>query len=157
MNQIIVSIVSILAYQLSFKCHLSTIFQLYIDLWATFPGTNMVQGRNTLGYLRTRTFYIPERKYGKKKIWSQNVWHVHLEKCKKKSLNIHSHVRPRCPTKYSDLESVDSKICRTFLWSESNILGRICATWEYDRWYTWSVLYYCIIFLSNFSESQRWY
>ena len=23
----------------------------------------------------------------------------------------------------------------------SNILGGICRTWEYDRWYTWSVLY----------------
>ena len=28
-----------------------------------FNGANMVQGRNTLGYLSTRTFYIPERKY----------------------------------------------------------------------------------------------
>jgi hypothetical protein len=34
-----------------------------IDLGATFPGENMVQGKNTLGYLRTRTFYTPERKY----------------------------------------------------------------------------------------------
>jgi hypothetical protein len=41
-----------------FKRHFSTIFQLYIDLWATLPGANMVQGRNTLWYLRTRTFYI---------------------------------------------------------------------------------------------------
>jgi hypothetical protein len=49
-----------------FKCHFSTIFQLYIDLWATLPAANMVQGRNTLGYLRTRTFYIPERKYAYK-------------------------------------------------------------------------------------------
>jgi hypothetical protein len=40
-----------------FKRHFSTIFQLYIDLWATFPGANMLQGRNTLGYLRKRTFY----------------------------------------------------------------------------------------------------
>jgi hypothetical protein len=30
------------------------------------PGANMVQGRNTLGYLCTRTFYIPERKYAYK-------------------------------------------------------------------------------------------
>jgi hypothetical protein len=30
-----------------------------IDLGATFPGANMVQGKNTLGYLRTRTFYTP--------------------------------------------------------------------------------------------------
>jgi hypothetical protein len=36
-----------------FKRHFSTIFQLYIDLWANLPGANMVQGRNTLGYLRT--------------------------------------------------------------------------------------------------------
>ena len=49
-----------------FKRHFSTIFQLYIDLCATFPGANMVQGRNTLGYLRNRTFYIPERKYAYK-------------------------------------------------------------------------------------------
>jgi hypothetical protein len=49
-----------------FKHHFSTIFQLYIDLWATFPGANMVQGRNILGYLRTRTFYTPERKYAYK-------------------------------------------------------------------------------------------
>jgi hypothetical protein len=49
-----------------FKRHFSTIFQLYIDLWATFPGANMVQGRNTLGYLRNRTFYIPERKHAYK-------------------------------------------------------------------------------------------
>jgi hypothetical protein len=33
-----------------------------IDLGAIFPGENMVQGKNTLGYLRTRTFYTPERK-----------------------------------------------------------------------------------------------
>ena len=37
-----------------FKRHFSTIFQLYIDLRVTFPGANMVQGRNTLGYLRTK-------------------------------------------------------------------------------------------------------
>ena len=49
-----------------FKRHFSTIFQLYIDHWATFPGPNMVQGKNTLGYLRNRTFYIPERKYAYK-------------------------------------------------------------------------------------------
>ena len=29
-----------------FKRHFSTIFQLYIDLWATFPGANMVIARN---------------------------------------------------------------------------------------------------------------
>jgi hypothetical protein len=28
-----------------------------INLGATFPGANMVQGKTTLGYLRTRTFY----------------------------------------------------------------------------------------------------
>jgi hypothetical protein len=33
---------------------------------STFPGANVVQGKNTLGYLRTRTFYIPERKYAYK-------------------------------------------------------------------------------------------
>ena len=94
-----------------FKHHFSTIFQLYIDLWAILPGANMVQGRNTLGYLRTRTFYIPERKYAYKYA-SITKWHVHLEKCKKKSLNIHSHVWPRCPTKKSDL---DLKFVKTFV------------------------------------------
>ena len=72
-----------------FRRHFSTIFQLYIDLWATFPGANMVHGRNTLGYLRNRTFYIPERKYAYKYICMhrlQNVWHVHLGKCKKNLL-----------------------------------------------------------------------
>jgi hypothetical protein len=43
-----------------FKRHFSTICQLYIDLWATFPGANMVQGRNTLGYLRNRTSCLME-------------------------------------------------------------------------------------------------
>ena len=33
---------------------------------STFPGANKVQGKNTLGYLRTRTLYIPERKYAYK-------------------------------------------------------------------------------------------
>ena len=37
--------------------------QLYT---CTFPGANMVQGKHTLGYLRTRTFYKPERKYAYK-------------------------------------------------------------------------------------------
>ena len=50
-------------------------------------------------------------------------------------------VHPRYLTKYSELEGVDSQIYRTFLWSESNILGGICPTWEYDRWYTFRDLY----------------
>ena len=29
---------------------------------------------------------------------SQTVWHIHLEKCKKKSFNFHSHVRPNSRT-----------------------------------------------------------
>ena len=58
-----------------FKRHFSTIFQLYIDLRATFPGANMVQGRNTLGNLRTRTFYTQERKYAYK--------YASITKCKK--------------------------------------------------------------------------
>ena len=37
-----------------------------IDLEATFPGANMVQGKNTLGCLCTRTFYTPEIKYAYK-------------------------------------------------------------------------------------------
>ena len=62
-----------------FKRHFSTIFQLYIDLCATFPGANMVQGINTLGYLYTRhSTYRKESTLTN----TQNVWHVHLEKCK---------------------------------------------------------------------------
>ena len=40
-----------------------------------------------------------------------------------------------------------TQICLAFLWSESDILGEICPTWEYERWYTWSVLYvsYCML------------
>jgi hypothetical protein len=86
-----------------FKRHFSTIFQLYIDLWATFPGVNMVQGRNTLGYLRNRTFYIPERKYTYKYASITKCLTCSPQEMYKKSLNIHSHV-----------ESVDSQICRTF-------------------------------------------
>ena len=58
---------------------------------------------------------------------SQNVLHIHLEKCKKKSFNIHSHVRPKCPTKTKMSDQVVglrecwlsnlSDICRTF-WEE---------------------------------------
>ena len=33
-----------------------------IDLGATFPGANMLQGKNTLGYLSTRTFYTHGKK-----------------------------------------------------------------------------------------------
>jgi hypothetical protein len=54
---------------------------------------------------------------------SQNVWHVHLENCKKKSLNIHSRVRPNT----QELEGVGSQIYRIFLWSESDILGGILS------------------------------
>jgi hypothetical protein len=56
-----------------------------IDLGATFPGENMVQGKNTLGYL------LPAHSTHRKESTlsnthrSQNVWHIHLEKCKKKS------------------------------------------------------------------------
>ena len=43
----------------------------------------------------------------------------------------------------------------------SDILGGICRTWEYDCWYTWSVLYMLIfrhIFLSNYwwQNSDIW-
>ena len=75
----------------------------------------MVQGRNTLGYLRNRTIYVTGHSTYRKESMltnmhrSQNVWHVHLEKCKKKSLNIHSHVRPNtrnAPTMSSQILGV---------------------------------------------------
>ena len=108
-----------------------------IDLWATFPGANMVQGRNTLGYLRSRTFYTPERKYAYKYTSITKCLTCSPREIKKK---IFKYPLSR-PTKYSELEGVDSQICRTFLWSELDILGGICPTWEYEGWYTWSVLY----------------
>jgi hypothetical protein len=90
-----------------------------IDFGATFPGANMLQGKNTLGYLRIRTFYTRERKYAYKYASITNVWHIHLEKCKKKSFNIHSHVQPKCPTKTKRLRecwlSNLSDICRIFV------------------------------------------
>jgi hypothetical protein len=47
-----------------FKDFFFTFLEVYMsNILATFPGANMVQGRNTLGYLRIRTFYTPERKY----------------------------------------------------------------------------------------------
>jgi hypothetical protein len=63
---------------------------------------------------------------------SQNVWHIHLEKCKKKllisTLTSDQNVRP------------NSQTWRVLTLKLSDILGGICRTWEYDRWYTWSVL-----------------
>ena len=59
---------------------------------------------------------------------------------KKKSLNIHSHVRPRCPTKTTMSDQIVG-LRECWLSNLSDILGGICRTWEYDRWYTWSVLY----------------
>jgi hypothetical protein len=112
-----------------------------IDLGATFPGANMVQGKNTLGYLHTRTFYTPERNYAYKYAsFTKCLTYIHLEKCKKKSFNIHSHVRPKCltKTKMSD-QIVGLREC--WLSNLSDILGGICRTGEYDRWYTWNVLY----------------
>ena len=145
-----------------FKRHFSTIFQLYIDLWTTFPGANMVQDRNTLGYLRTRTFYTPERKYAYK--------YTSITKCltcspRKIFKKIFKYPLSR-PTKYSEcthdvrpntrvLEGVDSPICRTFFWSESDILGGICLTWEYERGYTWSVLYVSIHLLHGIEMKLR--
>ena len=128
-----------------FKRHFSTIFQLYIDLWATFPGANMVQGRNTLGY-----FTYPDILHTGKKVRLQihidhKMFDMFTSRNVKKNLWISTltsdqilGMHPRCPTKYSELEGVDSQICRTFLWSESDILGGICPTWKYEHWYTWS-------------------
>ena len=50
-----------------FKRHFSTIFQLYIDLWATFPGANMVQGRNTC------------MRYCGKCFWTCQLVFIHIE------------------------------------------------------------------------------
>jgi hypothetical protein len=36
-----------------------------------------------------------------------------------------------------------------------DIWGGICPTWEYDRWYTWSVLYMYPCFMSNILWSMR--
>jgi hypothetical protein len=55
---------------------------------------------------------------------------------KKKSFNIHSHVRP-------NTEIVGLREC--WLSNLSDILGGICRTWEFDRWYTWSVLYVQVV------------
>ena len=110
------------------------------DLGATFPGANMVQGKNTLGYLLPAHFTHRKESTLTNTHRSQNVWHIHLEKCKKKSFNIHSHVRPKCSTKTKmSAQIVGLREC--WLSNLSDILGGICRTWEYDRWYTRSVLY----------------
>ena len=70
---------------------------------------------------------------------SQNVWHIHLEKCKKKSFNFHSDVRPKYPTKTKMSDQIVG-LRECWLWNLSDILGGICRTWENDRWYTWTVL-----------------
>jgi hypothetical protein len=38
----------------------------------------------------------------------------------------------------------------------SDILGGICRTWEYDRWYTWSVLYFDPL-PTVFGPTYPWY
>jgi hypothetical protein len=62
---------------------------------------------------------------------SQNVWHVDMFTSRnvKKILKI--------STLTSDL-IVGLREC--WLSNLLDILGGICRTWEYDRWYTWSVL-----------------
>jgi hypothetical protein len=79
---------------------------------------------------------------------------------KKKSFDIHSHVRPKCPTKTKMSDQIVG-LRECWLSNLSDILGGICRTWEYDRWYTWSVLYMLIfrrIFLSNYwwQKSDIW-
>ena len=59
----------------------------------------MVQGRNTLGYLRNRTFYIPERKYA---CIDHKMFDMFASRNVKKNLEI--------STLTSELESVDSQI-----------------------------------------------
>ena len=74
----------------------------------------MVQGRNTLGYLRTRTFYIPEKKVRLQIRIDHKMFDMFTSRNVKKDListltSDHDHdVRPN---------SVDSQICRTF-WEE---------------------------------------
>jgi hypothetical protein len=58
---------------------------------------------------------------------------------KKISFNIHSHVRPKCTTKTKRSDQIVG-LRECWLSNLSDILGEICRTWEYDRWYTWSVL-----------------
>ena len=92
----------------------------HIDLGATFPGANMVQGKNTVRVFTTRTFYTSERKYAYK------MYDIFTSRNVKKNLLISTltsdqdqNVRPN---------SVDSQICRTFVGHLSDILGEICRT-----------------------------
>ena len=80
----------------------------------------MVQGRNTLGYLRTRTFYIPQRKYAYKYASITKCLTCSPREMQKKSLNIHSHVRSNSRTwRVLTLKFVGhfSGVSRTF-WEE---------------------------------------
>ena len=111
-----------------FKRHFSTIFQLYIDLWAvTLPAANMVQGRNTLGYLRTQKVRLQIR-----------VDHKMFDMFPSRNVKKTFKYPVSRPTTMSD-QLVGLREC--WLSDLSDILGGICPTWEYDRWYTWSVLY----------------
>jgi hypothetical protein len=47
-------------------------------------------------------------------------------------LNIHSHVRPKCPTKTKMSDQIVG-LRECWLSNLSDILGGICRTWEYDR------------------------
>ena len=108
-----------------------------IDLGATFPGANIVQGKNTLGYLHTRILHT-----GKKVRLQIRIDHKMFDiftsrNVKKETFNIHSHVRPKCPTK---TKMSDQIVGLRECWLSN--LSDICQTfWEFDRWYTWSVLY----------------
>ena len=77
----------------------------------------MVQGRNTLGYLRTQTFYIPEKKVQLQIRIDHKMFDMFTSRNVKKMFK---YPLSR-PTTMSDqivgLKSVDSQICRTF-WEE---------------------------------------
>jgi hypothetical protein len=69
-------------------------------------------------------------------------------------------IRPNCPTKTKMSDQIVG-LRECWLSNLSDILGGICRTWEFDHWYTWSVLYMHIfrrIFLSNcwWQESDIW-
>jgi hypothetical protein len=64
------------------------------QIWESTLSKSDLEGKNTLGYLRTRTFYTPERKYAYKYASITKCFDMFTSRnVKKKSLNIHSHVQ----------------------------------------------------------------
>ena len=124
-----------------------------IDLGATFPSANMVQGKNTLGYLRTRTFYTPERKYTYKYASITKCLTYSPSRNVKKNLLISTltsdqNVRPNSWT-----WRVLTQICRTF-WEE--YVGP--ESMIVDTLGVYCMLIFRHIFLSNYwwQKSDIW-